>query len=125
VSRPARLRHFAINADDTTRARAFYGAVFGWTYKPWGPPQFFQTFDAGEGVVGALQGRRKLNGVEMPDIEVSYAVDDIEATVKAIEAAGGQVLMPPYHIETVGRLIFFRDTEGNIAGAMQYDDPAL
>jgi predicted enzyme related to lactoylglutathione lyase len=118
------MRHFAINADDTARARAFYGAAFGWTFKPWGPPEFYQTFDAGEGVVGALQGRRKLNGVVMPGFENTYGVDDIEATMKAIEAAGGQVLMPPFHIETVGRLIFFRDTEGNIAGAMQYEDEA-
>ena len=34
---------------------------------------------------------------------------------------GGKILMPPFHIETVGDLIFFQDTEGNIAGAMQYE----
>jgi predicted enzyme related to lactoylglutathione lyase len=32
--------------------------------------------------------------------------------------------MPPFHIEGVGRLIFFKDTEGNIAGAMQYEEQA-
>jgi hypothetical protein len=31
--------------------------------------------------------------------------------------------MPAFHIETVGHLIFFQDTEGNIAGAMQYEQP--
>jgi uncharacterized protein len=36
----APLRHFAINADDTTRARAFYTGVFGWSFNAWGPPAF-------------------------------------------------------------------------------------
>ena len=52
---------------------------------------------------------------------VSYGVEDIKATIAAIEANGGQVIMPPFHIEGVGELIFFQDTEGNIAGAMQYE----
>jgi uncharacterized protein len=29
--------------------------------------------------------------------------------------------MPPFRIEGVGELIFFRDTEGNVAGAVQYE----
>jgi hypothetical protein len=28
--------------------------------------------------------------------------------------------MPPFTIDGVGDLIFFKDSEGNIAGAMQY-----
>ena len=43
-----KLRHFAINADDTPRARRFYEAVFGWTFTPWGPPGFYQAKDAGD-----------------------------------------------------------------------------
>lgn len=120
---PATLRHFAINADDVPRARAFYETVFGWTFQPWGPPGFYQVRDAGKGFRGALQGRRDVGGHRMPGMEITFGVDDIEATVAAIEAAGGKVMMPPFHIETVGRLIFFQDTEGNIAGAMQYEAP--
>ena len=30
--------------------------------------------------------------------------------------------MPKFHIPTVGTLIFFEDTEGNVVGAMQYDE---
>ena len=30
--------------------------------------------------------------------------------------------MPKFHIDTVGTLIFFEDTEGNVIGAMQYDE---
>lgn len=118
---PATLRHFAINADEVPRARAFYEDVFGWTFTPWGPPGFYQTRTTGEGHMGALQGRRDIGGRKMPGMEITFGVDDIRATMAAIEAAGGKVLMAPFRIEGVGELIFFEDTEGNIAGAMQYE----
>src|SRR4051812_18311701 len=103
---PATLRHFSINAHDTPRAPTFYESVFGWTFAPWGPPDFFLTQSAGVG--GALQGRRAIGGQAMPGLEITFAVDDIEATVAAIEANGGTIIMPPAIIETVGELIYFR-----------------
>lgn len=121
---PATFRHFAINADDVPRARSFYEQVFGWTFTPWGPPGFYQTRSAGEGFLGALQGRRSIGGQAMPGMELSFGVEDLQAAIKAIEANGGKILMPPFRIEGVGELIFFQDTEGNIAGAMQYEAEA-
>ena len=120
---PATFRHFAINADDVPRARRFYEAAFGWTFEPWGPPGFYQIKNAGQGLLGALQGRRQIEpGTPMPGLEASFGVDDLQSTIAAIEAGGGRILMQPYRIEGVGELIFFADTEGNIAGAMQYDE---
>lgn len=118
---PATLRHFAINADNVPRAKAFYENAFGWIFAPWGPPGFYQTFSSGEGHIGALQERREIGGQRMPGMEMTFAVDDIQAAIRAIETQGGKVLSAPFHIETVGHLVFFQDTEGNIAGAMQYD----
>ncbi len=118
---PATLRHFAINADDVPRARAFYEQVFGWTFQPWGPPDFYQVRNAGDGLLGALQGRREIAGRRMPGMEITFGVEDLRAAAAAIEAAGGRVIMSPFRIEGVGELIFFQDTEGNIAGAMQYE----
>lgn len=118
---PATLRHFAINAQDVPRAKSFYETVFGWTFTPWGPPGFYQTRSAGQGFVGALQGRRDIGGQTMPGMEISFGVEDIRATIAAIETHGGTVIMQPFHIPGVGELIFFQDTEGNVAGAMQYE----
>ncbi|UAL12161.1 VOC family protein [Caulobacter segnis] len=119
---PATFRHFAINADDTARARRFYEGVFGWRFDPWGPPDFYQVKNAGQGLLGALQGRRELvPGVRMAGYEASFGVEDLKATIAAIEAGGGKIVMPPYRIEGVGELIYFEDTEGNLVGAMQYD----
>lgn len=118
----APLRHFALNADDVDRAKAFYETVFGWTFQAWGPPGFYQITDAGQGLLGALQGRREIvPGVPMHGAEVTMGVEDIEATVATVEAAGGRVVMQPFHIQGVGRLIFFADPEGNLVGAMQYE----
>lgn len=124
------VRHFAINADDLDRARAFYGSVFGWQFHAWGPPGFFmiETGSTAEtpAIYGSLQGRRTLvHGDRMTGFECTIAVADIEATQRAVEAAGGTILMPIATIPTVGHLIWFRDTEGNVAGAMQPDTRPL
>lgn len=119
---PATFRHFAINADDVQRAKAFYEAAFGWRFDPWGPPDFYQVKNAGRGLLGALQARRDIvAGKPMFGFEASFGVDDLQATMAAIVAGGGKIVMQPYRIEGVGELIFFEDTEGNLAGAMQYD----
>ena len=119
---PATFRHFAINADDVPRAKRFYEEVLGWRFDPWGPPDYYQINNAGEGVLGALQGRRELKaGVRSASYEVTLGVEDLKATIAAVEANGGRILMPPYRIEGVGELIYFEDTEGNFVGAMQYE----
>jgi predicted enzyme related to lactoylglutathione lyase len=119
---PAYPRHFSINADDTERGRRFYEAVFGLTFAPWGPPGFYISEDTGYGMSGGLQGRRTMGGETMPGLEVTFAVDDIPATVAAVEANGGRIIMPPAVIPGVGELIYFKDSEGNIVGAMKYEN---
>ena len=113
---PARFRHFAINADDVDRARNFYGEVFDWGFTPWGPPGFFQTHDAGDGLLGALQQRQGKPGAFVP----TFGVDDIRATLATAEANGGRIAMQPYMIDGVGEIGYFIDTEGNFVGVAQY-----
>jgi predicted enzyme related to lactoylglutathione lyase len=125
---PIHIKHFAINADDVPRARHFYEKVFGWRFEAWGPPNFLQIFP-GPGndpdVYGALQGRRELiDGQRTVGFECSFAVDDVDGIAAAVVANGGKILIPKTLIPTVGYLIFFRDTEGNAVGAMQYDAKA-
>jgi len=122
------ISHFGINADDVGRARRFYESVFGWKFSAWGPPDFFQieTGDAPDpGLRGALQRRRELApGVRILGFECTIAVASVDATAEAVTAGGGRVIMEKTTIAGVGHLIFFEDTEGNIAGAMQYDSAA-
>ena len=125
---PNNIRHFAINADNLARARRFYEKVFGWKFQAWGPPGFFLIETGTEkepGILGSLQGRRELApGKAMFGFECTVSVDDVDAIAKAVEANGGKVVMKKVAIPGVGRLIFFQDSEGNVAGAMHYDESA-
>lgn len=117
----ALLRHFAINANDVPRAREFYSEVFGWTFTPWGPPNFYQVRDVGNGLRCALQERREIvPGKAVFSFEQTFAVDDIKATLQAVVDHGGRVVMPPYLIEGVGEIGYFEDCEGNVCGVAQY-----
>ena len=121
------VAHFAINADNVARARGFYEKVFGWKFKAYGPPGFYRVELTGvaNAMVGAVQQRREIvPGVAMHGFECTIAVSDIHSTKAAIEANGGTIAMPICTLTGVGQLLFFQDPEGNIAGAMQYDNKA-
>jgi len=120
---PNNVGRFAINADDVPRARGFYQKVFGWTFEPWGPPNFY-LIETGEervrAVGGLLQERRELvAGSKMIGFECTINVADLDATMRAIEVSGGKVITSKFHIPTVGTVAYFQDTEGNVAGIMQ------
>lgn len=117
----ASLAHFAINADDPDRSRAFYEKVFGWKFTAWGPPGFWQIEGAGSAVRGALQKRRFLEPGVRVGFECTIGVDSIDATEKAVLASGGRILLQRSVIVGVGTLMFFADPDGNAFGAMQYD----
>ncbi len=115
------VTHFAIHADDCQRAKTFYEEVFGWTFEPWGPPNFWRIHTGPGAIEGALQERREpVTGTGTIGFECSISVEDVDAIAEAIEKHGGKVTLPPFVIETVGTLVMFKDTEGNVAGAMQY-----
>jgi len=125
---PNNISFFAINADDVPRARKFYEAVFGWTFEPWGPPNFYVIHTGNSqqpAVEGGLQERRELvRGQKMIGFECTIAVDNIDQTIRAIEAHGGRLASPKAHIPTVGTVAYFLDTEGNVAGVIQQEKNA-
>jgi predicted enzyme related to lactoylglutathione lyase len=118
---PNDIAHFAIHAADCQRAKRFYETVFGWTFTPWGPPEFWRVETSADGIHGALHKRRTpVSGQGMTGFECTIAVADVAAIGKAITAAGGTVTMPSMEIPGVGTLLMFEDPEGNSVGAMQY-----
>ena len=120
---PANLQSFAIHVDDTDRARAFYEAVFGWEFEPWGPPGFYLIHTGtpdDPGVQGLMHKRHEpRTGSGLNGAEPTFAVTDVDATLALVEANGGTVTMHKAPIPTVGVLIRFLDTEGNDIGALQ------
>jgi uncharacterized protein len=122
---PNNLSRFAINADDVPRAREFYQKVFGWSFEPWGPPNFY-LIETGEEKVrvvgGLLQERRELlAGSKMIGFECTISVQNLDEAMRAIESHGGKVITSKFHIPTVGTCAYFQDTEGNVAGVIQME----
>jgi predicted enzyme related to lactoylglutathione lyase len=123
------VAHFAINAEDLPRTRRFYEKVFGWKFQAYGPPGFYMIDPKSAPVTvalrGSLQQRREIvAGVRMTGFECTISVSDIRATETAIKANGGSIVMAMCTLAGVGQLLFFQDPDGNVAGAMQYDENA-
>jgi hypothetical protein len=123
---PNHVSHFAINADDLKRARRFYENVFGWQFEAWGPPGFYLVHTGAPddpGIPGAMQSRRELiKGQRTIGYECTVGVESADAVAKAAEANGGKVIMAKTILPTVGELVWLQDPEGNIVGAMKYEE---
>lgn len=122
---PNNLASFAIHVDDVDRARRFYEAVFGWVFEPWGPPGFYLIHtgdEADPGIQGLMHQRHVPRaGTGLNGVEPTFAVDDLDRVIAAVEANGGRITFPKSPIPTVGVLVRFEDTEGNDMGAMAYE----
>ena len=100
---------------DPDKAAAFYGAVLGWTFNAMdmGPNGTYTIIKSGDTDAG---GMLKMDGPQFEGMSphwMSYiAVDDVDAAVGKVEAAGGQVAAQPFDIPTVGRIAVIVDPTG-------------
>jgi len=120
-----RVVHFEIPADDPDRALKFYNEVFGWQHQTWNegtePYHLLSTGPEDEpGIHGGLMRRQN------PDhpLSVTVDVDDLDAAIERVTAAGGQLAMPKMAVPGVGWLAYFLDPEHNCLGMMQRDPGA-
>jgi uncharacterized protein len=86
-------------------AKAFYAAAFGWTFTDYGPT--YAAFD--EGLEGGFQADR--DEAPAKPLPVLYSAR-LEATLAAVEAAGGAVVRPIFAFPG-GRRFHFTDPAGN------------
>jgi uncharacterized protein len=119
-----RVVHFEIHASDLDRAERFYTQVFGWEVQRFDGPVDYRLVNTGSnsqtGIDGALTERRgELDGDGVIAYVCTIDVDDIEATERKIKEAGGEQVVDRQEIPEVGQLSYFKDTEGNIFGALQ------
>jgi hypothetical protein len=115
---------FAIHCDDVERARRFYGDVFDWKFEAWGPPGFYLVHtgtDDDPGILGAIQERHEpLDGKGMRGFECTISIADLAETKRRLIEHGATITYDEVEIPTVGTLVQFLDTEGNVCNAMQY-----
>ncbi|MCK5711206.1 MAG: VOC family protein [Hyphomicrobiaceae bacterium] len=125
----ARVVHFEIHAENPERAIQFYQKSFGWEFQKWEGPMDYWLVMTGPkdqpGIDGGLVPRQgEIDGQAVIAYVCTIDVPDIDATVSTVEKNGGTIAVPKMAVPTVGWLVYFKDTEGNIFGAMQTDPEA-
>ena len=72
---------------------------------------------------GLMHKRREPCSTGGPNcFQCTVSVDDVDAVAEAVVAHGGRITMSKSPIPTVGEVIYFDDAEGNIIGAMKYEN---
>jgi predicted enzyme related to lactoylglutathione lyase len=111
------ISYIELAADDLEASKAFYASAFGWSFTDYGPTYAGIRSAAGDGEVGGLNtGNDGGPGGAL----VLLVSDDVDASLAAVEAAGGRVVTP---IESYpgGRRFTFADPAGTVLGVFQGD----
>jgi uncharacterized protein len=121
-----RVIHFEIHAEDPDRAERFYTTVFGWEVQRYGGPVDYRLLTTGAagqaGIDGAILQRQSgapADGQPVNAYVCTISVDSLEEAERAIPGAGGEQVVERMEVPGVGHLAYFKDTEGNIFGALE------
>ena len=114
---PGKLVHFEIPAEDTGRAKDFYGSLFGWKFQTYEGPVEYNMFEGEPG--GGLYPRQSGE----TGLKVYFDTDDIDATAARVRELGGSAeeKMP---VPSMGWFAPCKDPEGNEFSLWQADDSA-
>ncbi|MBL0922877.1 MAG: VOC family protein [Sphingomonadaceae bacterium] len=108
---------YELMTSDADAASRFYKSILGWSVAPSEQPDMdYRVFSAGDEQVGgfmALTADMTASGAQ-PCWAGYISVDDVDASVDAIKAAGGSVLMGPSEVPGVGPFAFVADPQGAI-----------
>lgn len=120
--------HFEMPYTDAKRVAKFYQDAFGWEMQHFGEEMgnyvLAQTAPTENGrttVPGTINGGFFPKKPDWPaqHPSVVVAVEDINASIEDVKAAGGEVLGEPMEIPGIGLYVLFKDTEGNHASLLQ------
>jgi predicted enzyme related to lactoylglutathione lyase len=120
-----RVVHFEVPYDDADRAGRFYGDLFGWQLMPM--PDMGYTLvmtgptdqESGPTESGFINGGMFNRDEPGRGTNIVIDVDDIDATLAAVEQAGGKIQMTKQPVADMGFTAYFTDTEGNVVGLWQ------
>ena len=119
-----RVVHFEVPFDDADRARGFYREVFDWQIQSM-PEMGYNMVSTGpnnEGMPsepGYIGGGMMQRQAPVTTPVITMAVDDIDATLVAIEKNGGSSLGEKMAVGDMGFAAYFKDSEGNLMGLWQ------
>ena len=113
---------FEIYVKDMARAKAFYEAVFGFSFEPLESPDpamelcaFPGPMDDSHGASGALV-RMQDGPTGVGGTIVYFMCDDCAVEAARVADSGGQLTQPKFAIGQYGYAALVMDTEGNMIG---------
>jgi len=101
-----RINYIELQAEDLEAVKDFYSRVFGWKFMDYGPE--YVAFNDGVLDGGFAKGEKRGGG---SPLVILYS-ENLEASLKAIEEAGGAIVQPIYSFPG-GRRFHFTDPAGN------------
>ena len=110
--------HFEIRSADPDATRAFYAALFGWTY-PAGGMDGYTYVDSGV-PQGTIPGGISPTQGGKPMVTVFAGVQDVQASLDRAVALGGSIVQPATKVPGV-TFGMFADPQGNLVGVASDD----
>ena len=110
----ARLNYVELPVGEIGAVKGFYESAFGWSLTEFGPS--YACTLTGDTDIGLQADAAEATKAPLPVIQV----DDLEAALAAVEAAGGTIVRPIFAFPG-GRRFQFRDPAGNEPAVMQAD----
>jgi predicted enzyme related to lactoylglutathione lyase len=111
---------FGIPADNTQRAKTFYGDLFGWKIERFPGPEEYWHIDTGGSDDTPDGGLKKREQPQEPVVNY-VSVDSVAEFSKKIEKVGGKISMPKTAVPQMGYFAVCQDTEGNAFGLWESD----
>ncbi len=105
--------HVELAAKDRKALSDFYSRVFGWEVKH-EDGMDYTTFKAGDCVGGGFNPVNAQNPAGTTTVYIE--TDDVTASLRNVEQAGGTILVPESEIPNTGKFGIFRDPQGNMVG---------
>lgn len=115
MSNPAlhhKITYIEFTTTDIERTKQFYGTVFGWSFKDWGPEYIDCNVAVSGMAIGFAKGAVANEHPASAPLVVLYSAD-LKATEAAIVANGGKVVVPAFEFPG-GRRFHFSDGAGNL-----------
>jgi uncharacterized protein len=114
---------YDMNTNDVDSAKAFYGAVAGWSTVPHNEDYTMLAHTGGPfGGLSKLAEQAKSMGAP-PHLLAWVTVDDVDIKAAWVEQTGGQVLTPPHDMPNIGRMAVIADPQGAVIGLFRSAHP--
>lgn len=106
--------HWEIGARDGSKLHQFYSTLFDWKIQVDPQLHYGMVETGGEG--GINGGISTLPPEASPYVTIYVQVDDLAAYLAKAESLGGQTVLPPTPIPSVGSIAMLTDPEGHVVG---------